>query len=203
LLIYLYLSSGEGVAYITDSSTEGRNGIIVVDLGTGQSWRHLDAHPSTLPDEGFIASYNGEPFLPIYAVNGIRQQWLIGADGIAISPDGEWLYYTPLAARTWYRVPTALLRVPSSGPGSTPTAAWQARRSVEFLGRLPSHADGFESDTNGLVYLTAPETNSIYTWDPKDGQLSLLVRDELIQWADTLSVANDGRIYFTVNTAWL
>ena len=32
----------EGVAYITDSSSEGRNGIVMVDLGSGESWRHLD-----------------------------------------------------------------------------------------------------------------------------------------------------------------
>ncbi|KAH8199709.1 hypothetical protein TruAng_006117 [Truncatella angustata] len=38
--------SGEGIAYVTDSSFEGRNGIIIVDLGSGKSWRHSDiAHP--------------------------------------------------------------------------------------------------------------------------------------------------------------
>ena len=30
-----------GVAYITDSSAEGRNGLIVVDLDSGESWRRL------------------------------------------------------------------------------------------------------------------------------------------------------------------
>lgn len=38
-------SSGQGMAYITDSSSEGRNGIVVVDLGSGESWRHLDGIP--------------------------------------------------------------------------------------------------------------------------------------------------------------
>ena len=31
----------EGVAYVTDSSAEGRNGIVVADLGSGETWRHL------------------------------------------------------------------------------------------------------------------------------------------------------------------
>jgi sugar lactone lactonase YvrE len=39
--------NSEGIAFITDSSQTGRNGIIVVDLGTGESWRRLHDHPST------------------------------------------------------------------------------------------------------------------------------------------------------------
>jgi Major royal jelly protein len=38
-------SSGQVVGYITDSSNEGRNGIVIVDLGTGESWRHLSNLP--------------------------------------------------------------------------------------------------------------------------------------------------------------
>lgn len=41
-------ASGQGVAYIVDSSDEGRNGFIVLDLGTGESWRRLTQHVSTL-----------------------------------------------------------------------------------------------------------------------------------------------------------
>ena len=42
------LRRGEpGIAFITDSSNQGPNGIIVVDLASGQSWRRLHDHPST------------------------------------------------------------------------------------------------------------------------------------------------------------
>ena len=42
------LRRGEaGTAFITDSSDQGPNGIIVVDLATGESWRRLHEHPST------------------------------------------------------------------------------------------------------------------------------------------------------------
>ncbi|KAK1911653.1 hypothetical protein P3342_012956 [Pyrenophora teres f. teres] len=37
-------TSGKGVAYITDSSSEGRNGIVVVDLGTGRAGATSTAH---------------------------------------------------------------------------------------------------------------------------------------------------------------
>lgn len=42
-----------GVAYITDSSLKGPNGLIIVDLATGQSRRRLHDHPST-PDRQFL-----------------------------------------------------------------------------------------------------------------------------------------------------
>jgi len=35
----------EGIAFITDSSSAGPNGIIVVDLASGKSWRRLNNHP--------------------------------------------------------------------------------------------------------------------------------------------------------------
>lgn len=49
---------GGGFAYITDSSPQ-RPGIVVVDLASGASWRHLDNHPSVSPESGFIPFHNG------------------------------------------------------------------------------------------------------------------------------------------------
>lgn len=49
---------GEGFAYITDSSPQ-RPGIVVVNLASGQSWRHLDNHPSVSAESGFIPVHNG------------------------------------------------------------------------------------------------------------------------------------------------
>src|SRR5687767_13123536 len=43
-----------GMAFITDSSRNGPNGIVVVDLETGRSWRRLNDHPSTKPDKAFL-----------------------------------------------------------------------------------------------------------------------------------------------------
>ena len=44
----------DGVAYITDSSDKGANGIIVVDLATGRSRRRLHDHPSTKAEPNFL-----------------------------------------------------------------------------------------------------------------------------------------------------
>src|SRR4051812_29688784 len=43
-----------GVAYITDSSGEGPNGIVVVDLDSGTSRRRLHDHPSTKAVKNFL-----------------------------------------------------------------------------------------------------------------------------------------------------
>lgn len=53
-------STGQGVGYITDSSSEGRNGLIIVDLGTGESWRHVSATEAVRPDAGFVGFVSGE-----------------------------------------------------------------------------------------------------------------------------------------------
>jgi sugar lactone lactonase YvrE len=45
----------DGVAYITDSSDKGPNGIIVVDLGAGHSRRRLHDHPSTKAEPNFLS----------------------------------------------------------------------------------------------------------------------------------------------------
>jgi sugar lactone lactonase YvrE len=87
------LRRGEaGAAFITDSSLSGPSGIIVVDLASGRSWRKLTDHPSTRPVDGFVAIIEGRPLAGLS----------VSADGIAISADGERLYYCPLSSRRLY-----------------------------------------------------------------------------------------------------
>ncbi|MGI4755331.1 MAG: L-dopachrome tautomerase-related protein, partial [Janthinobacterium lividum] len=48
-----------GTAYITDSSSQGPNAIVVVDLATGKSFRRLNQHSSTLAEDGFLMFAEG------------------------------------------------------------------------------------------------------------------------------------------------
>lgn len=50
-------TSGSGIAYIVDSSNEGRPGFIILDLGTGESWRRLTQHPSVLRVYNNVPTY--------------------------------------------------------------------------------------------------------------------------------------------------
>ena len=88
-------TSGQGVGYITDSSPEGRNGIIIVDLGNGQSWRHLDGIPQVRPQPGFLSFIWGEAAYSLPSgPSGPILQSSFGADGIAFSADRATLYWS-------------------------------------------------------------------------------------------------------------
>lgn len=47
-------------AYITESGQQSPNGIIVVDLSSGKSWRRLGNHPSVKSDPAFIPTFEGQ-----------------------------------------------------------------------------------------------------------------------------------------------
>ncbi len=175
-----------GVAYITDSSLNGPNGLIVVDLDSGKSRRRLHDHPSTKADKDFMPIVEGRPLMN-RPPGGKPSPLTIGADGIAISHDGKHLYYCPLASRRLYRVPTDALL----GEGA-------AEDAVESLGDRGFASDGLESDDKGRLYLTDYEDNAILRRGT-DGSYETLVYDPRVLWPDTLSLAADGHLYFTAN----
>ena len=176
------LRRGEaGLAYITDSSSSGPNGIIVVDLDSGRSWRHLHDHPTTRPVPGFQPIIGGRP------ASGIG----MGSDGIAISEDGQRLYYCPLASRRLYSVSVDAL----SDPDSPPEAV---TGTVDDLGEKGA-SDGLETDSDGRVYATNYENNAILRRDHDSREWETVVHDATILFPDTLSLARDGHLYFTVN----
>ncbi|KAF9638131.1 Major royal jelly-related protein [Lasiodiplodia theobromae] len=187
-------SGGKGVAYIVDSSDEGRPGFIVLDLGTGQSWRRLTQDPSVLRVDSDVPSYHGQPFYQ--RSPGGRQplgHLREGLDGLQISPDGQTIYYSPLTGNYLYSVPAAnLLRRDA-------LAERAAKNAVSNLGQRGGNANGFEGDSNGLVYQLVPEHNAVYYFDPRDLQTHAFVRDPRILWPDSASVGEDGWLYVNVN----
>ncbi len=82
----------EGMAFITDSSSAGANGIIVVDLASGKSWRRLNDDPSTKSDPAFVPVVEGE-ILQLKIPGQRPARFAVGADGIAIGSDRKTLYY--------------------------------------------------------------------------------------------------------------
>ncbi|KAF2720967.1 major royal jelly protein [Polychaeton citri CBS 116435] len=184
-------SSGRGVAYITDSSVEGRNGIVVVDLGTGDSWRHLDSNPTVHPLQQWVAFQWGVPLFS-YQPGKPFTHGLFGSDGIALSADGETLFWKAVASRYLYSIPTARLRDNST------TSEVLAQQSIVNHGET-GVTDGMETDTNGFIYHGNMEQNAVNFFNPQNGTDQLFVRDPLINWVDTFSTATDGYLYFTVN----
>lgn len=179
-----------GVAYITDSSGNGPNGIIVVDLDSGASKRRLHDHPSTKAVKDFLPIVEGRPLLE-RKPGQPPKHLTFGADGIAISHDGKHLYYCPLASRHVYRVSTdALLDEKASDA--------EVGQTVKDLGDRGFASDGLESDDQGRLYLSDYEHNAVLRRGT-DGQYETLVYDPRVLWPDTLSLATDGHLYFTAN----
>ncbi|MFI1700464.1 L-dopachrome tautomerase-related protein [Streptomyces bobili] len=177
----------EGTAFITDSG--GSNGIIVVDLATGRSWRRLTGYPSALPDRQFLPVIDGEPFM-VRPAGGEPVHYETGSDGIALSADGTRLYYCPLSSRRLHSVSTAALADPDATDA-------EVAATVEDHGFKPM-ADGLESDDKGRLYGGDLEHNAIWRRSP-NGTYRTLAQGADLLWVDTLSVASDRHLYAIAN----
>ncbi|KPA89159.1 MULTISPECIES: L-dopachrome tautomerase-related protein [Pseudomonas] len=179
-----------GVAYVTDSSVSGPGGIIVVDLATGNASRRLSGAKSTSVDPSFVPVIEGKPALITRDAQGGNSFLKVASDGIALSSDGQTLYFCPLSSRHLYSISTALLRDASVSEA-------ELEKAVVDLGEKGA-SDGLEADANGSVYAGDYEHDAIRQRLP-DGRWQTIVQDPRAQWPDTLSIGPDGYLYFTAN----
>ncbi len=171
------IDTKRGFAYITDS---GLGGIIVVDLSTGKSHRALDGDPSVMPDKSVKIVIDGKPVL-----GPTGETPAFHSDAIALSPDGEYLYYQPIAATTLYRAKTDALRDPNGKPVAE-----------KFAKTFP--VDGIWMDSQQNIYLSNLQGNGVSRLTP-DRKIQTLVTDQRLQWPDTFSEGPDGSIYITAS----
>ena len=178
-----------GMAYITDSGAKAPNGIIIVDLATGDSFRRLGGHPSTKADVSLTMHPEGQPMFE--RKHGLSpQKPKLGSDGIALSADGKTLYYCPLISRKLYSVDvgTMLDRTKSEA---------DVDATVKDLG-VKGASDGLEMDATGRLYATDYENARVLV-GPPGGPYKTLAQVPRIYWMDTMSVGDDGYLYFTAN----
>jgi len=187
-------TSGHGVGYFVDSSNEGRPGFIMLDLGTGESWRRLSEDPSVLRVNQNVPSYLRRPFyfdqlgMPV----GYQQE---GLDGIQITPDGKTIYYSPLTSTYLYSVPTVNLRARDSDP----LAELAAHSNISHHGQRGADANGFEGDNQGRIYQLMPTENGVFYYDPRDLQTHGFFSDPRVLWPDSASIGFDGYLYVNIN----
>jgi len=176
------------VAYISDSGGPTVEGALVVYDYTTNSARRWE-HPPTMaavPSE-FIS------------INGVDyRDMLTPCDGIALTPDGNTLYYNPLTSLQLYSIPTALFRDFS-------TTSEQLISAITYHGAKESQTDGMTFDSNGVLYFGLLSLNGVNSWLPADGPLetsqSSLIspNTDTLQWPDTFGFDNTGNLLFTTN----
>lgn len=157
----------------------------VFDVPTKTFRKVLVGHPSVapLPDSRVLRA-NGEPHMLLHGLVDFR----VGVDGIALSADDQWIYYAAMTHDTAYRIGTQYLLDPS-------LSNEQLAAKVERLGHKPV-SDAIELDADNNLILTDCEHGGLSRL-AADGSLSTLVRNENVDWSDSVTIAADGTIYYT------
>lgn len=165
-------------AYITDSKT---GGIVITDLNSGKMREVLKAHKSTISDPAFKFIIDGHELMK----DGKPAKF--NSDGIALTPDGAWLYYKPLSDDKLYRIKTDYLR-----DWNMSDTALQSK--VEDLGHFTT-TDGMIFDKEGNLYLGDLQNYRIVRLD-KNLKMTELVKDQRLIWPDSYAIA-DGYLYIS------
>jgi len=166
--------------YITDSGVRGA--IVVLDTATGNARRLLDGDPSTQADPNVTVSVDGRP---LQQPDGRRVQF--AADGIALTPDGRYLYWQAVKGKALYRIATEALQ-------NTQLDAQQLAARVEAVG-IDGPADGLLFDERGRLYVSSVEDHAVRVREGR--RLFTLVRDPALRWPDTFTRGPDGTVYVT------
>ena len=170
-------------AYVTDSG--GQGALVVVDIPAGTARRLLAAHPSVQAEQDVVVTVDGKA---VRRPDGRGVEF--ASDGIALSPDGRYLYWQATTGRTLYRIATEALHDAALAPDAL------AGR-VERVGTTHV-ADGLWMTPDGRLYVTAPEQYAV-TRREDDGRMTTVVQDPRLRWADTLSQGPDGALYVTAS----
>ncbi|VXB41042.1 conserved exported hypothetical protein [Burkholderia sp. 8Y] len=174
------LSPDGRFVYITDSGVRGA--IVVIDRTTGVARRVLDGDPSTQADKTVTVSVDGKPLRQTDG-RGVN----FSADGIALTPDGRYLYWQAVKGKTLYRIATDALQNPQ-------LSAQQVSSRVETVG-IDGPADGLLFDQRGRLYVSGVEDHAVRM---REGEkLRTLLRDPQLRWPDTFTEGPDGTVYVT------
>ena len=155
--------------------------LIVTDIATGTSRRllHGDSHVIANPDPIRWTAQAGQPA----AAWGLG----VGADGITLDKNQEWLYFAPLSGYEMYRVRmTDLL--------DTTLSDAQLSAKVEFYAHKPYNG-GLTIDINNNLYLTEVGRHTIGIIPPDTRQYRDYVSDPNMIWPDGVTYISDGWMY--------
>jgi sugar lactone lactonase YvrE len=177
-------------AYLTNAGNKGS--LVVLDLKTGKARQVLVGDRSTFADPKQHLMIGKDIALrPDGSVVAIQ------ADGIALSPDSQWLYYRPLTDHNYWRVPTAALR-------DDKLSDTDLAKKVEYLGSS-ALSGGLIMDKRGTLYGGDLEHGSVVaiTRTPSHTLMTkVFVRDPgKLSWADGFAISQ-GYLYIADSHLW-
>lgn len=154
--------------------------LVVVDLVSGESRRLLQGHTSVLPVRDPIRWDQGLPTAGSFDL-------YVGADGIALDKNSEWLYYAPLNGYKVYRVRMADLL-------NTALSAIDLGNKVEEYADKPFNG-GMSIDANGTLYLTEVGERAVGIIPADTRKYSRFVQTPGMVWPDGVTYNSDGYMY--------
>lgn len=169
--------------YIADASFFAlKPAILVYDVAAQEARRVISQHESV----------DAEHYLPVVQGRSMQAFGLVtirpGVDSIALSRDGDWLYFAPVTNNYMYRVATRHLR-------DTALDSATLKRRIKRVG-LKTMSDGLTIDAAGHIYISDLEHSAILRMSP-DGALTTLLKSDRLRWPDGFSFGPDGWIYVT------
>ncbi|MBY6208988.1 MULTISPECIES: L-dopachrome tautomerase-related protein [Halomonas] len=168
-----------GVAYLADIA---KPGIITLDLESGEAHR-FDDHPSLQAEASATLTINGED------IQFGGEPASVGVNPITLSANGETLFYGAMNGQSWYAMPTDLLVEDAERD--------DLANAITRVGDKPV-SDGADTVEDGRHFFTNLNENGVDILT-MDGRLEPLVRDERLDWPDSVRLADDGWLYVAVN----
>ena len=156
---------------------------MVYDVEKRKARRLLEKHLSVRPGPWIVKSK-----LRTLSFFGGLIKAKLGVDGIALDPQGTWLYYAPMTQDSVYRIETKYLKDESLSKRGLAD-------KVERYGPKPL-CDGIEMDAQGNLYITDVEHGSIMRIDGQR-RLKTFMHSPLVRWPDGMSAAANGYLYVT------
>jgi hypothetical protein len=165
--------------YVTDA---GFGAILVIDRETGRGHRVLEGAPCSRADRTITPLIHGKPLLH---PNG--QVPVINLSHLELSPDGAWMYFTPLFGPTLWRVETKYLH-------DVRLTSAEIAAHVESVASIPP-VTGITADAAGDLYLSALTEDGVLKLGA-DRRLQTVIRDDRISGPNEGSLGRDGFYYF-------
>jgi hypothetical protein len=164
--------------YITDS---GFGVILVIDRASGRGHRVLEGAPCSRADRSITPVIHGKPM-----THPDGRVPVINLSHLELSPDGAWMYFTPLFGPTLWRVETRYLQ--------DAALAREAAAHVEPVVAIPP-VTGITSDAAGTLYFSALTEDGVLKMGA-DRKLQTVIRDDRISGPNEGSIGPDGCYYF-------